>query len=241
MRLAAALLVLLTPECWAEEVPPAPPPGPCPAATLPHSDRGEGSPCAAGPPGTECEYKCDAGFVRIGRLVCQSYTTKGGTRAIADRYAGGRCERLCPDSAAPCAQGLVPVRLNVTADGAPCFATRCMEPDHALRQLARGAYSLWRLGRNPDTGIYNGRVVRPAPPTPHTTHPPTHTADRAALPAGPSGQPCGAGRPGSHRHQRCWFDHGVRRCRDGLDHTRRGKRHADIHLGGKAASIGWMI
>lgn len=172
MRLAAAalLLVLLAAGgCGAEEVAPAPPPGPCPAATLPHSDRGEGSPCAAGPPGTECEYKCDAGFVRIGRLVCQSYTTKGGTRAIADRYAGGRCERLCPDSSAPCAQGLVPVRLNATAGGAPCFATRCMEPDHALRQLARGAYSLWRLGRNPDTGIYNGRVVRPAPPTPMRT------------------------------------------------------------------------
>ena len=28
------------------------------------------------------------------------------------------------------------MRLNVTADGVLCFATRCMEPDRALRQLA---------------------------------------------------------------------------------------------------------
>jgi hypothetical protein len=159
--LALALLALLPALAFSDEVPPAPAPAPCAASAVPHSSSGSCSGGAAH--GTECEFACERGYLAIGRHVCQSYTTEGGSSPIVNEYFGGRCERLCAASAGPCLGGTVPVRLNSTEPGdssvgRPCFATRCMEPDAALRQLARGAYSLWNLGRNPATGITVGRV-----------------------------------------------------------------------------------
>lgn len=72
----------------------------------------------------------------------------------------GRCHRLCaaPDGNSTCPAGSTAVRTNVTDSNGPCLQTKCLPVDNALRTLARGAYSLWRLGRSDRTGIYSGSV-----------------------------------------------------------------------------------
>lgn len=150
-RLVAAAALLLAAVRGDEAPPPAPPPAPCPAATIPHAVAG----CAAGPHTTECDYTCEPGYIAVGRHVCQSYTTEEGTSPVANVFYGGRCVRLCENK--DCAFAAA-VRSNSTDARGQCLSTRCMEPDNALRQLARGAYSLWNLGRNPATGIHVGKV-----------------------------------------------------------------------------------
>ena len=129
-------------------------------ATIAHSNITAAAPCV-GAEGDECTFACDAGFVRVGRHACQSYTTKSGVAVLDREWFGGRCERLCPGSAAPCPAGTVPVRANDTVAG--CFDTTCLAPDAALRRLARGAYAVWRKGRHAATGIYSGSVDPSAP------------------------------------------------------------------------------
>ena len=149
MRAALFLLLSTTAVVRGDELgPPAPPHAPCPAATIPHAKGG----CTAGHHGTECQFECEPGFIAVGRHVCQSYTTKEGTTPVANEYYGGRCERLCENR--DCAFAAA-VRSNSSAG---CLSTRCMDGNDALRQLARGAYSVWNLGRNPKTGIHVGKV-----------------------------------------------------------------------------------
>lgn len=124
-------------------------------AIIPHSNVTAVAPCV-GVEGDVCPYACDVGFLAVGKHACQSYTTKSGVAVLRTEFFGGRCERLCPDSAAACGAGTVPVRSNDTAHG--CFATTCLSPDTALRSLARGAYAVWRKGRLDSTGIYSGAV-----------------------------------------------------------------------------------
>eukprot|EP00927_Polykrikos_kofoidii_P040306 TRINITY_DN34489_c0_g1_i1.p1 TRINITY_DN34489_c0_g1~~TRINITY_DN34489_c0_g1_i1.p1 ORF type:complete len:594 (-),score=51.23 TRINITY_DN34489_c0_g1_i1:164-1945(-) len=129
---------------------------PCSPSVVPNSNTVK-TPCK-GSIGTSCPFVCDKGFIPIGRHVCQSYTTKQGRRVLSNEFFGGRCERLCPATAEPCPAGTAPVRTNSSDSGGPCFTTRCMPADVALWQLARGSYSVWRLGRNPSTGIISGKV-----------------------------------------------------------------------------------
>ena len=129
-----------------------PPPGPCPATAVPHAD----SPaCPAGPPGTDCSYTCEPGHIAVGRHVCQSYTTTEGTSPIANVFFGGRCARLCDNR--DCAFAAA-VRTKSSDARGPCLTTRCVHPEVALHQLARGAYSLWSLSRSPVTGMHVGKV-----------------------------------------------------------------------------------
>lgn len=129
--------------------------------SIPNSNRTASSPCL-GKFGDECTYECDKGFIKIGRHVCQSYSTTGHT-VIDAAFFGGRCDRLCPSTAARCAAGTVPVRLNISEGGTACLQTTCRTPDDALRQLARGAYETFRRSRNPRTGQYIDTVVMHLP------------------------------------------------------------------------------
>ena len=153
------LLLLLAPTASrSEEAPPVPAPAPCPAAAIPHAVAG----CGPGPPDAECAFACEAGYLAIGRHVCQSYTTTEGSTPISNEYYGGRCARLCENR--DCAFA-VAVRSRSTDERGPCLATRCVaQPGDALQQLARGAYSLWNLGRNTATGIHVGKVDPSAEP-----------------------------------------------------------------------------
>jgi len=127
---------------------------------IPHSSRSAAAPCPEGAAGAECAYSCDAGYLAVGRHVCQSYSTMG-VAVIEAAYFGGRCEKLCGASPSDwsCAAGLTPVRLNASgADGAPCLSTTCLPPTEALFRLARGNYEVWRLGRHNRTGMYIDHV-----------------------------------------------------------------------------------
>lgn len=119
---------------------------------IPNSNRTTLAPCT-GALGTECAYECSAGFIKIGRHVCQSYSTQGHI-VINHTFFGGRCDHLCASSAAPCPSGMVPVRLNITENGQACLQTICKSPESALRDLARGGYEAFRHSRNPKTGMY---------------------------------------------------------------------------------------
>ena len=129
----------------------------CRDGTIPHSNITTTSPCV-GVDGDACYFRCDAGYLAIGRHVCQSYTTKQGRKVIHKEFFGGRCERLCEGTSSTCSNGFIAVRNNVTSGNknAPCFATVCLPEDEALRRLARGSYALWRKGRLNTTGIYSG-------------------------------------------------------------------------------------
>ena len=131
----------------------------CTAAgtSVPHSDRTSESPCV-GRIGDECAYNCDAGYIRIGRHVCQTYT-QGGSTIINRSFFGGRCDRLCAATASPCPSGSVPTRVNRSDSDGPCLRTTCATPDMTLRKLARSNYELWQLARNNATGIYLASVV----------------------------------------------------------------------------------
>lgn len=121
--------------------------------TIPHSNRGPSRPCSGGI-GDECSFTCDQGYIPVGRHFCQDYR-EGGTVFIDHAFYGGRCDRLCPASSSPCKDGAVPMRVNATDNaGNPCLATQCFSVDEALRNLARGNYEVWSLGRSNSTGIY---------------------------------------------------------------------------------------
>jgi hypothetical protein len=214
------LLLLLAPTASrSEEAPPVPVPAPCPAAAIPHAVAG----CGAGPPGAECAFACEAGYLAIGRHVCQSYTTTEGSTPISNEYYGGRCARLCENR--DCAFA-VAVRSRSTDERGPCLATRCVaQPGDALQQLARGAYSLWNLGRNTATGIHVGKVDPSAEPGVASQGGAIFRLCNARFQftgARLSPQRRLGFRSRPHRHQRRGADDGVRGCRDGMDHASRG-------------------
>ena len=129
----------------------------CTGGTIPNSNRTAvaGTACA-GAEGQECAYACSPGYLRRGRHICQSYTTQGQL-VIDQSFYGGHCAPLCGGhgGGAACGGSSVPVRYN-TSDG--CLTTVCLEPDEALRRLARGAYSVFVRGRNNFTGAYIDHV-----------------------------------------------------------------------------------
>jgi len=134
----------------------------CPPSVIPHSNT-TAAPCTGGL-NTTCAFSCDAGFLAVGVHACQSYTTASGVVAIDSAFFGGRCDPLCgARDAPPCAPGTVPVRRNVTDGDSWCLNTTCLTADAALRRVARGAYGVWRLGRDDATGIYTGDVDATAP------------------------------------------------------------------------------
>ena len=126
-------------------------------ATILHSNRSAPGSACVGTIGVECSYRCDDGYLAIGRHVCQTYS-QGGTVYIDQAFFGGRCDRLCPATAAPCPAGQVPSRVNSSDAAGPCLQTTCATPDAALRKLAIGNYKLWQLARNNRTGIYLASV-----------------------------------------------------------------------------------
>eukprot|EP01047_Picozoa_sp_COSAG01_P019855 COSAG01_NODE_1116_length_11642_cov_7.561899_10_plen_298_part_00 len=131
--------------------------------TIPHSNRSTAATACVGVQGSECAYECEAGYLRIGRHVCQNYSTMG-VNVIHATFFGGRCEKLCGATAADwsCGGALVPVRHNSSGGGAdgssPCLNTTCLTPTEALTRLARGNYDVWRLGRHNRTGMYIDHV-----------------------------------------------------------------------------------
>jgi len=136
--------------------------------TIPNSNRANQTPCNPGHPGDECAYKCNDGFIAIGRHAYQTYETQG-INVINHSFFGGRCDRLCATTAKQCPQGTVPVRHNTTDSQGPCLETVCMTQDHALRTVARGAYEIFRHGRAPSSGMYtnvrfNGQQIQRAGP-----------------------------------------------------------------------------
>jgi hypothetical protein len=162
----------------------------CATGVIENSNRTSVAPCA-GVEGDECAYSCEPGYIRVGRHVCQTYATSGGTPAtkvtvINRTFFGGRCDFLCPSSNADCAQvepAKVPVRFNSTEDGRACLKTTCLAQDTALRNLALGNYEIWRRGRNADTGIYLDHVDPrlPADPTGGNIASPDSTGPGLAL------------------------------------------------------------
>ena len=155
MRFSLATMLLVATGAHGDEapLPVPPPPAPCPVATVPHAVEAA---CPMASHGTECYYTCQPGYVAIGRHVCQSYTTVEGNTPISNAYFGGRCARLCENSD-DCAYAAA-IRFDSTDAHGQCLATRCMKDNQALLHLARGAYSLWNLGRNPTTGMHVGKV-----------------------------------------------------------------------------------
>lgn len=126
-----------------------------------NSNRTHHAPCT-GAEGTECHYSCDKNHLKVGRHVCQSYSTQG--RLVLDKiFFGGRCVRMCDteyhiEHKAWCPAGKVPLRWKSRDAKGHCLATRCRNPYAALKALALGNYAVWSLARNNDTGIYIGRV-----------------------------------------------------------------------------------
>ena len=114
--------------------------------------------------GAICAFRCNSGYVAIGRHACQSYQTKSGATVLDSQFFGGRCERLCSGAPSACLNSSeVPVRMNASDSAGPCFSTQCFSEDEALRRLARGAYALWRKGRLASNGMYSGSVNPSAP------------------------------------------------------------------------------
>eukprot|EP01048_Picozoa_sp_COSAG05_P004547 COSAG05_NODE_249_length_12903_cov_128.635505_10_plen_182_part_00 len=111
----------------------------CTTGTIvPYSDRTSESPCIVAQIGHECAYRCNPGYIRIGRHVCQTFT-QDGTIIINRSFFGGRCDRLCAATASPCPAGSVPTRVNSSDPGGPCLRTACATPDMTLQKLAGGA------------------------------------------------------------------------------------------------------
>ena len=129
--------------------------------TIPNSNRASATfACSSSArPGAECKYTCDPGHLRIGRHVCQNYSTMG-VPVIDRAFFGGRCERLCGASVKEwsCAAPLVPVRMNASDAGGACLSTTCLSRTEALERLARGNYEVWRRGRHNRTGMYTDHV-----------------------------------------------------------------------------------
>jgi len=148
---------------------PGPTPAPTPSAppvcraTIPNSNRDAANPCL-GWQGTACDYTCIAGYIPVGSHVCQTSIPQPEAGAgVTWSFSGGSCRRLCTATASPCPNGQVPTRwLSVDPTG-NCYTTVCRAPDDTLRHLARSNWELWRIGRNPKTGMYLDHV-RVTPP-----------------------------------------------------------------------------
>ena len=128
---------------------------------IPHSDRATAAEQCTGALGEACAFTCDDGFWPVGEHVCQSVAVDGNV-VINASFFGGRCDRLCGGRAASSCptKGDVPIRFNTTdsASGTPCLETVCMPADDALKNVGRGAYELWHLARNPQTGCIRDHV-----------------------------------------------------------------------------------
>ena len=128
---------------------------------IPHSDRAAAANQCTGALGDACAFKCDAGFWPVGSHVCQTYAVDGNV-VINASFFGGRCDRLCGGSAASSCptKGEVPIRSNTTdsTSGTPCLKTVCMSADAALKNVGRGAYEIWQLARNTQTGCIRDHV-----------------------------------------------------------------------------------
>jgi len=130
----------------------------CAPSTIAHSTT---TPCAAAAVGSSCEFACAPGYHAIGQHVCQKHQAlqaDGRTVTVETSFYGGRCDRLCADSAKPCGGGLVPLRVNATDASGPCLSTTCLTEDAALRNLARGNYEVWRRARNPKSGVTTDHI-----------------------------------------------------------------------------------
>lgn len=126
---------------------------------IPFSNRSSAASACDGVAGEECAYRCDAGYLAVGRHVCQNYSTMG--QAVIDQsFFGGRCDRLCgPANGSQCPNELlVPVRLNASDSAGPCLVTSCVSKGTAFDRLARGNYEVWRRGRHNRTGMYTDHV-----------------------------------------------------------------------------------
>ena len=170
LLLLAALLAQPRPALGDDHLPSAQPEL-CASSTIAHSDRSTPATACVGGVGAECAFTCDAGFLRVGRHVCQSYrildrhdAPSTGLLVLNRTFFGGRCDRLCSPKLQQCRPGEAAVRHNSSDSDGPCLATVC-EPsaDAALRRLARGNYEVWRRARNPATGVYAGSVNLEAP------------------------------------------------------------------------------
>eukprot|EP00937_MAST-01D_sp_MAST-1D-sp2_P004630 g4630.t1 len=128
----------------------------CTPSLIANSSRASPAAACTGEEGDECAFECDAGFIPVGRHVCQDYSTMGAL-VINQSFFGGRCDALCNKLLSSCDGGNVPVRFRASA-GAPCLTTLCLAPDDALRRLARGAYEVFARGRNEHTGVYMDHV-----------------------------------------------------------------------------------
>lgn len=131
----------------------------CTGGVVAHSNVTEATTPCVGAEGDVCPFRCAPGFLAIGIHACQSYTTRQDRVVLKNEFFGGRCEKLCPGRES-CPSEMTAVRFNdTTAVGGPCFSTQCLpSPDAALRQLAHGAYRVWRKGRLSRTGTYSGSV-----------------------------------------------------------------------------------
>lgn len=126
---------------------------------IPHSDRASAATQCTGALGDACAFKCDAGFWPVGTHVCQTYAVDGKV-VINASFFGGRCDRLCGGPAASrCPiKGEVPIRSNITDSTSPCLKTVCMPTDEALKNVGKGAYKIWQIARNPQTGCIRDHV-----------------------------------------------------------------------------------
>jgi hypothetical protein len=128
---------------------------------IPHSNRATSAQQCTGALGDACAFKCDAGFWPVGSHVCQTYAVDGRI-VINAFFSGGRCDRLCGGSAASSCptKGEVPIRSNTTDSSGvnPCLKTVCMSKDDALKNVGRGAYHIWQLARNTQTGCVRDHV-----------------------------------------------------------------------------------
>lgn len=113
----------------------------------------EGTPV---PLGAECTYSCKNGYISVGRHVLQLYETQDRV-VVNNEYFGGNCYPLC-DGSQQCSSGRVPLRWNDTGSNGWCMETLCFTEDDALKTIARGHYEVWRMVRNPRTGMYIGSI-----------------------------------------------------------------------------------
>lgn len=157
-----------------------------------HSDRTVDNLCT-GTLNYACDYQCQAGYIAIGRHVCQRYEV-GSAVFINNSFFGGSCQRLCTTTIQTCEAPQATIRANATDEAGPCFATRCVsDGDAALFNLLRGNLELWRQARSDKSGFYKDSVniIDPNTPTaaelaePRTIESPTQEL-RVAVEAGNS-------------------------------------------------------
>ena len=126
LALAALLLAQPRPAVGDDRQPSAQPPELCASSTIAHSDRSTPATACVGSVGSQCAYTCDAGFLRVGRHVCQSYrildrhdAPSTGLVVLNRTFFGGRCERLCGTTTADweCNSSATPIRHASSACG----------------------------------------------------------------------------------------------------------------------------